>query len=631
MLIKLALMLHLLGFLVLILGVITRFIVVRRLGTPKEKLPGTARLRSFNKAPQALAFLLIIISGSIMTAALWNFTDAWILGGLLGFPAIDAVTIISVGRLLRKANKIAVEVTQAWGRLMALLYIAVCMVVKPDWHSIFWIFAVTAIASVVLASAATSKRRPALRVSLSAAVLLILLSSVFAWRLDASKLPQSFSIMQGMAHHHTAMVSVDQLTESPGDQPVRNITLTAEEKEVTVAGKLTKAWTYNGTSPGPTLRARVGERLRVTLVNQLPAPTSIHWHGVVLPNSQDGVAGVTQDAVQPGKQFVYEFVAHQPGTYWYHPHQDPAHQVDKGLFGALIIDPATPTDEQQIVAVAHTWGDTLTVNGQTSPTPIEVAPGKRVRLRLINGDSKVLPLTTGGAPFVVSAFDAGAVNEPSTLHDIRYDLAGAGRLDMSAALSAGQELDVALGGSRQVTLRLVTAGSKTTDLSRVTAFLNPLHYGLAKGTTPLPQPDGQWRLNIDGAPGFYNGRFGWFYTINGKRFPNGPMLMVEEGKTYDVTFVNRSRADHPMHLHGHTFQVLSIDDDIASGSPMIVDNVNVAPHQTVTIRFTANNKGIWMAHCHNLIHAYDGMDLMVGYKDVTTPYLVGGSMGNIPE
>src|SRR5207245_1056004 len=107
-------------------------------------------------------------------------------------------------------------------------------------------------------------------------------------------------------------------TAKPGSEPVKKFTRTAAIRNI--GGH--EAWTFNGTVPGPELRVKTGDRVIVTLVNHLPGATSIHWHGIIVPNAMDGVAGITQDAVKPGGTFTYEFVANEAGTYWYHSHQD---------------------------------------------------------------------------------------------------------------------------------------------------------------------------------------------------------------------------------------------------------------------------------------------------------------------
>ncbi len=146
-----------------------------------------------------------------------------------------------------------------------------------------------------------------------------------------------------------APIPMDSLREPPGNQP-KSFTLVAEPK--TIDGR--ERWAFNGAVPGPELRVTQGDRLRVTLVNHLRVATTIHWHGVSLPNAEDGVAGVTQDAVPPGSSYTYEFVVKDAGTYLYHSHQDAFHQVLQGLFGALIVEPWTGSiADRDYVLVIH--------------------------------------------------------------------------------------------------------------------------------------------------------------------------------------------------------------------------------------------------------------------------------------
>src|SRR3990172_7007104 len=129
------------------------------------------------------------------------------------------------------------------------------------------------------------------------------------------------------------------------DANVTTRSIHLEAREITwelAPGKVVKAMAYNGQVPGPEIRVKEGERVRIILKNALSEPTAIHWHGVDVPNAMDGVPGLTQDAVLPGGAFTYEFVATNPGTRWYHTHQDPETQTHLGLYGSLIVEPRTP-------------------------------------------------------------------------------------------------------------------------------------------------------------------------------------------------------------------------------------------------------------------------------------------------
>src|SRR5262249_15686560 len=153
-----------------------------------------------------------------------------------------------------------------------------------------------------------------------------------------------------------------------------------------------------------------GDRVQVTLVNHLPESTTIHWHGVVLPNAEDGVAGVTQDAVLPGADYTYEFVARDAGTSWYHSHQQTEEQLPRGLSGSLVVFPTNQHELEQRdhTLTLHGSSGQVLVNGVADELHLDALPGETVRLRIINavspgmdGGPEVPALV--GAPFQVVA------------------------------------------------------------------------------------------------------------------------------------------------------------------------------------------------------------------------------------
>ena len=177
---------------------------------------------------------------------------------------------------------------------------------------------------------------------------------------------------------------------------IKTIHLIAEIKPWEIApGISTQAWTYNGTVPGPTIHVRQGDRLRVILTNHLPAPTTIHWHGVELPADMDGVPGLSQSPVPSGQSYVYEFTVKESGTYLYHTHFDDLNQLDRGLYGALVVDPATPAAQayqRDYLMLLSSWRvfssteNYFSINGKSYPLtkPFVVKRGERVRIREIN-------------------------------------------------------------------------------------------------------------------------------------------------------------------------------------------------------------------------------------------------------
>lgn len=158
-------------------------------------------------------------------------------------------------------------------------------------------------------------------------------------------------------------------------------------------GVTQQAWTYDGTVPGPTIHVHQGDRVRVILINRLPEPTTIHWHGLEVDADMDGVPGMSQDAVAPGQSFVYEFTASSPGTYIYHTHFDDLNQLDRGLYGAVVVDPPKPEPfDHDYLMVLSSWRilsdaeNYFSINGKSYPLtkPFLVRSGQNIRIREIN-------------------------------------------------------------------------------------------------------------------------------------------------------------------------------------------------------------------------------------------------------
>jgi manganese oxidase len=180
-------------------------------------------------------------------------------------------------------------------------------------------------------------------------------------------------------------------------------------------GQTVTAWAYNGQVPGPQLRVRQGDRVRVVLTNHLPEPTTIHWHGVTVPNAMDGVPYVTQDPVMPGGTFTYEFtVVDGPGTYLYHSHFDSAEQVGRGLYGAFVVEPDRPEWDVEYTQILNDGllGYTMNAKGWPATAPMTAKLGETVMLRLANVGQMLHPMHLHGYHFTVVARDGAAVPEP---------------------------------------------------------------------------------------------------------------------------------------------------------------------------------------------------------------------------
>jgi len=438
---------------------------------------------------------------------------------------------------------------------------------------------------------------------------------------------------------HSGGIAVPALVGPVLDGPVRKFTLTADESALRLAsGATVDAWAFDGSLPGPELRVVQGDTVEVTLLNHLAVGTTIHWHGVDVPNAMDGVAGVTQDAVPPGGQFVYRFRVDQAGTFWYHSHQEANEQVHRGLFGALVVLPRDTVEaDDDLAIVAHTWGHTdrgprFALGSADLLDRRAIRPGATVRLRLVNTDDDLRRFALSGTPFRLAAIDGTDLNAPDEVRDLTIAVPAGAKYDLTFTMPDGP-VALTVADAPEAGLLLSVNGDGVPPTSASGPGLDITRYGHSAPTAIGPDShfDRRYVLDLSQQPGFYDGHFGLLSTVNGQTFPQSPMLMVREGDLVKLTFHNAGFMDHPMHLHGHHWLVLSRDGQVLSGSPLWLDTIDVAPGETWEVAFRADNPGIWMDHCHTLWHAAGGMMLDIGYEGVTTPFDVGDGSGNHPD
>jgi FtsP/CotA-like multicopper oxidase with cupredoxin domain len=458
-------------------------------------------------------------------------------------------------------------------------------------------------------------------------------------------------------HAHGGNLSVASLTGPTTGTPAVDVTLTARKQG--------SRYLVNGTSPGPEIRAVQGQLIQVTLVNDNIADgITLHWHGVDVPNAEDGVAGITQNAVKPGQRYVYRFVAQHAGTYWYHSHQVSHEQVRGGLFGALVVSDrldrsgsgakgesapraqtrapgrAAPGGQtaaaapagavaDQVVAV-HTYDGRRTINGARGVSAVQAPSGATIRARVVNTDAGPIRVWVSGAPFKMVAIDGRDIHGPGDISGKSVLVTAGGRVDLQvkapARIDVGAGVALAIGSAAGAAPGAPAAAPEPRDT------IDPLTYGTPAeiGFDPA-HPTRVFDYKIDRRIGFLDGKPGFWWTINGHEFPDVPMFMVQTGDVVRMKIVNSSGEVHPMHLHGHHAVVLSRNGVAATGSPWWIDSLDVGDGDTYEIAFIADNPGIWADHCHNLKHAVDGLLAHLAYAGVSTPYRVGGDSGNHPE
>lgn len=411
----------------------------------------------------------------------------------------------------------------------------------------------------------------------------------------------------------------------PADDIVR-YQLVADELE----GDTRYRYAFNGQNPAPTLRARVGDTVVVELTNQLAQPTTIHWHGVAVPWAMDGVTWM-QDPIAPGETFTYEFQVNRAGTFWYHPHFNTANQVDGGLFGMLVVeDPSDPIPDTEVLLVIDSadefLGDPDAVMGHGGGMPEDGAGNhfghgsERVRRTwYVNGVEEpelVLPAGSTARVRILNASNTGyaalrwprirhIANDqgllPSLQEPERLVLAPGDRADAEWLIDDDGfvvELDpYSLNGGDAY-------GPPRTLMTVVADGGDPAPPGLAwpfGGGEPTADPG-----STDVLYAFAGSDRTGLWMINGEFFPDVTIAELELGQTAVIEVRNLSPTEHPFHLHGLHFEVLSVNA-VAPGYRRVEDTINLKIRDVVRLLVTADNPGDWMAHCHILPHAEGGM------------------------
>lgn len=431
---------------------------------------------------------------------------------------------------------------------------------------------------------------------------------------------------------------------------VVEVALEAKVSDIEIApGRTASMWTYNGQLPGPRIEARAGDTVRVRFKNSLPEATTIHWHGIRVPAAMDGVPAA-QSPIVSGAEFTYEFVVPDAGTFWYHPHVRSDEQVERGLYGAFVVrgdgEPTTTTDRTVVLddlLIDSNWqlspfnpmqamigrqGNLIVANGWAHPIA-HVVRGGLHRFRFINAaNARYFRLALPGHRLIQIGTDGGLLPASREVDEL--------------LLVPGERADVLVvaSGEASETMEWTSLrydrGHGTGDLPDAVVF-QMKHGSDAPITAPatpdafapiaaLPEATVQREIRLEESMGMGGGHgaghgsstthMGPVFSINGEVFPDVTPLAATLETVEEWSIVNTTEMDHPFHLHGFRFQVVSVDGAV----PSVIawrDSINIPAEKTVKFRVRfEDNPGTWMFHCHILEHAERGM---MGELEVAAP------------
>ncbi len=442
-----------------------------------------------------------------------------------------------------------------------------------------------------------------------------------------------------------------------GARPKDMVLMEARRGRVELLGKglgQTSIWGYGGSVPGPVIRVRQKEQVKIRFKNSLDQGSTIHWHGIRIDNRMDGVAGLTQEAVAPGESFDYRFTVPDAGSYWYHPHNRSWEQVARGLYGLLIVDEPEPLAVDHDVALAFDdWqlkpdgqleeetfgaigerahggriGNVMTVNGHTD-TRFKVRAGDRIRVRLCNtANSRILNLRVRGCSVRVIAIDGQPV-EPREPDAGDLVIASSQRVDLLLDMDGGPGSRAVISEVTDMRLPLVRFDCDAALQARKEQRES---IRLADNGLPVPDRTGSLKVELEmtgGAMGgmrsaIYKGKEmsirelvdgpGMIWAFNGVAgMPEKPLFTARRGQTVELDMINNTSFPHAMHMHGHHMSEVRRVRQTREGANLLNsrpdwrDTVLVGRAEAVKIAFVADNPGKWMLHCHMLEHQAGGM------------------------
>jgi len=450
--------------------------------------------------------------------------------------------------------------------------------------------------------------------------------------------------------------------KAPAGADIHEVSLVAQARPQQLLPMPAKQTAVLGYGPSSVIRMKHGQWLRAHLRNELTEHTTIHWHGIRLPNAMDGVPYLTQDPIFPGKEFTYEFRPPDTGTFFFHPHCDTINQLGEGLAGVLIVegDETRPYDADLVclyrdwrmkddgdfgpqttdkgAGTAGTFGSFQTVNDQHQPV-MKVPANGDIRVRFLNIDmTRIVDLGVENAPGQPGAWmiatDGNAL-EPTALETWR--MGPAMRLDIAfrAPAKPGDRVrlmnyyaaepillaEFEAEGAALERPEFVPAPLKKPDIPEPKiddAVAFTLRLSAASRASDLPPdlklPDGEILRAADSLCLTQR----TFWAMNGQTWPSmeeghmpPPLAEFPKGRTVVIEVINGTPHPHPIHLHGHTFKVFATNK--GEVLPHLADTTLVKPNERQKIAFVADNPGAWMLHCHIIEHQETGM---MGYVRV---------------
>ncbi|MEO6831876.1 MAG: multicopper oxidase family protein [Chitinophagaceae bacterium] len=413
-------------------------------------------------------------------------------------------------------------------------------------------------------------------------------------------------------------------------------------------GKVIPAWGFNQQVPAPVLRAKKGDTLIVRIKNNLKEATMVHWHGIRLPASMDGT-GEVQKPIEPGAEFEYRFIVPDAGTFWYHSHQNETVQMERGMYGALIIEDETDPqfDNEKVYVIddmklneANQFteakgalsrlvekhdgreGETALINGKENPT-FTIHAGQIERWRFINSASaRYFRMQLGGHPFQIIGTAGGLLEEPRMVTEIL--ITPGERVDIVAGpFKSGDHFEIeALPYNRVTMLRAKKRiyGHVRIDAPKESTAFVP---NQLRRIEPIAPQDARVTRKVKLSVG-PNLKRGLDFLVNDKLHSNDLPVRVDELQVWEIS--NSSRMDHPFHLHGFFFQLLEMNGK-APAYKAWKDTLNLPPRSKAKIAWIPDNRpGQWMYHCHIIEHHAAGM--MANFEVLGTDDEVGKYMMN---